>query len=151
MRNLPRFRPKLQTGSRRRKRPRNRQCLGEMRVFLINRPKDQRINNCMETATLMDSAVPSRWREKGGESKRRDESGHQGTRRDENGTKGTKPGTKRDRKGTAWDSRTVQQKGPASSSAARSTDKRVLLVILLLSGRDDSLVKVAPWLAMVHD
>src|SRR5208337_520000 len=101
MRNLPRFRPKLQPGSRRRKTPRNRQCLGEMRIFLINRPKDQRINNCMETTTLMDSAVPSRWRKKG-ESKRRDRSGHQGTRGDENGTKGTKNGTKRDRSGTEW-------------------------------------------------
>src|SRR5208337_3341998 len=114
MPNLPRVRPKLQPGSRRRKTPRNRQCLGEMRVFLINRPKDRRINNCMETTTLVDSAVPSRWREKGGNRRdgtRADMRGQDGTKTGQRGQKPGRNGTKRDRKGTAWANRTVQQKG----------------------------------------
>ena len=67
-----------------------------MRGFLINRPKDQRINNCIETTTLMDSAVPSRWREKGGI----EETGQERTKAGQDGTKTGQRGQKTGRNGT---------------------------------------------------
>src|SRR5208337_2657980 len=116
MRNLPRFRPKLQPGSRRRKTPRNRQCLGEMRIFLINRPKDQRINNCMETTTLMDSAVPSRWRKKGGI----EETGQERTSGDKRGRKRDKGDKSRDETGRNGTEK--GQRGPAVPSSRRGVE-----------------------------